>query len=62
MNKSSFIAVPLPLLSVRDNGATFCLRDWNLVLFIVAAFALGWVCSRIRDHYLEKNRPRRFHV
>jgi hypothetical protein len=53
MDRPSFIAVPLPLLSLHDNVATFRLRDWDLLLIVVAAFALGWISSRIREHYRE---------
>jgi hypothetical protein len=52
MSKSSFITVPLPLISMHENGVTFCLRDWNLFLIILGAFALGWIASKLKDHYL----------
>jgi hypothetical protein len=54
MNKSSFIAVPLPLINVHEGGVTFCLKDWNLLLLLAAVFALGWIGSRIIGRYSEE--------
>lgn len=51
MSRSLRVAVPFPILAAHESGATLCLRERSVLLLVVAAFALGWIVSMIKDHY-----------